>query len=117
MWCLEILQRHYRALNARDKARVDGLFAPVGRISKILNARQISAGMDDLFAMPKPSLKGSHITLTRRGVGVWARNREIKKRRHDVFLTKLFLTAGIIVVVTEVAKRSDKFGGLIAARR
>ena len=31
------------------------------------------------------------------------------------FLTKLFLTAGIIVVVTEVAKRSDKFGGLIAA--
>lgn len=64
VWCLEILQRHYRALNARDKARVDGLFAPVGRISKILNARQISAGMDDLFAMPKPSLKGSHITLS-----------------------------------------------------
>ena len=31
------------------------------------------------------------------------------------FLTKLFLTAGIIAVVTEVAKRSDKFGGLIAA--
>ena len=31
------------------------------------------------------------------------------------FLTKLFLTAGIIVVVSEVAKRSDKFGGLIAA--
>ena len=31
------------------------------------------------------------------------------------FLTKLFLTAGIIVVVTEVVKRSDKFGGLIAA--
>ncbi|MEC7512602.1 MAG: glutathione binding-like protein [Pseudomonadota bacterium] len=64
VWCLEILQRHYRALNARDKAHVDGLFAPVGRISKILNARQISAGMDDLFAMPKPSLKGSHITLS-----------------------------------------------------
>ena len=64
VWCLEILQRHYRALNAREKARVDALFAPVGRISKILNARQISAGMDDLFAMPKPSLKGSHITLS-----------------------------------------------------
>ena len=31
------------------------------------------------------------------------------------FLTKLLLTAGTIVVVTEVAKRSDKFGGLIAA--
>ena len=31
------------------------------------------------------------------------------------FLTKLFVTAGIIVLVTEVAKRSDKFGGLIAA--
>ena len=31
------------------------------------------------------------------------------------FLTKLFLTAGIIAAVTEVAKRSDKFGGLIAA--
>ena len=31
------------------------------------------------------------------------------------FLTKLFLTAGIIVLVTEIAKRSDKFGGLIAA--
>ena len=31
------------------------------------------------------------------------------------FLTKLFLTAGIIVVITEVAKKSDKFGGLIAA--
>ena len=30
-------------------------------------------------------------------------------------LTKLFLTAGIITVITEVAKRSDKFGGLIAA--
>lgn len=30
-------------------------------------------------------------------------------------LTKLFLTAGIIVVITEVAKKSDKFGGLIAA--
>ena len=31
------------------------------------------------------------------------------------FLTKLFLTAGIIVLVTEIVKRSDKFGGLIAA--
>ena len=31
------------------------------------------------------------------------------------FLTKLVVTAGIIVLVTEVAKRSDKFGGLIAA--
>ena len=31
------------------------------------------------------------------------------------FLTKLFLTAGIIAAVTEVAKRSDKYGGLIAA--
>ena len=64
VWCLEILQRHYRALDVRDKSRVDALFAPVGRISKILNARQISAGMDDLFAMPKPSLKGAHIALS-----------------------------------------------------
>ncbi len=31
------------------------------------------------------------------------------------FLTKVLLTASIIVLVTEVAKRSDKFGGLIAA--
>tara|TARA_B100001093_G_C26231843_1_gene760550 strand:- start:181 stop:531 length:351 start_codon:yes stop_codon:yes gene_type:complete len=30
-------------------------------------------------------------------------------------LTKLFLTSGIIVVITEIAKRSDKFGGLVAA--
>lgn len=28
---------------------------------------------------------------------------------------KLFFTAGLIVLITEVAKRSDKFGGLIAA--
>ena len=30
-------------------------------------------------------------------------------------LVKLFCTAGLIVLITEVAKRSDKFGGLIAA--
>ena len=30
-------------------------------------------------------------------------------------LTKLFITAGIIVLITEIAKRSDKFGGMIAA--
>ena len=30
-------------------------------------------------------------------------------------LTKLFVTAGIIVLVTEIAKRSDKLGGMIAA--
>ena len=43
---------------------VDALFAPVGKISKILSARPISADMDDLYDLPKPSLKGSHITLT-----------------------------------------------------
>ncbi|EJW20573.1 hypothetical protein IMCC14465_16980 [alpha proteobacterium IMCC14465] len=30
-------------------------------------------------------------------------------------ILKVFLTAGIIVLITEIAKRSDKFGGLIAA--
>tara|TARA_Y100000022_G_C13003865_1_gene263588 strand:+ start:176 stop:526 length:351 start_codon:yes stop_codon:yes gene_type:complete len=30
-------------------------------------------------------------------------------------LTKLFFTAGVIVLITEIAKRSDKFGGMIAA--
>ena len=30
-------------------------------------------------------------------------------------LTKLFITAGFIVLITEIAKRSDKFGGMIAA--
>ena len=28
---------------------------------------------------------------------------------------KLFVTAGFIVMITEIAKRSDKFGGMIAA--
>ena len=64
VWCPEILKRHYRELNVRDKALIDTLFAPVGRISKILNARQISARTDDLFAMPKPSLKGTYIALS-----------------------------------------------------
>ena len=30
-------------------------------------------------------------------------------------ISKYFLTAVVVVVVSEVAKRSDKFGGLIAA--
>ncbi len=30
-------------------------------------------------------------------------------------LTKLFVTAGFIVLITEIAKRNDKFGGMIAA--
>ena len=30
-------------------------------------------------------------------------------------LTKLFVTAAFIVLITEIAKRSDKFGGMIAA--
>lgn len=30
-------------------------------------------------------------------------------------LVKLFFTAGLIVLITDVAKRSNKFGGLIAA--
>jgi len=30
-------------------------------------------------------------------------------------LTKLFVTAGLIVLITEIAKRSDKFGGMVAA--
>mgnify|MGYP001158688579 FL=1 len=30
-------------------------------------------------------------------------------------LTKLFVTASFIVLITEIAKRSDKFGGMIAA--
>ena len=30
-------------------------------------------------------------------------------------LTKLFVTAGLIVLITEIAKRSDKFGGMLAA--
>ena len=30
-------------------------------------------------------------------------------------LTKLFFTAGFIVLITEMAKRSDKCGGMIAA--
>ena len=30
-------------------------------------------------------------------------------------ISKYFLTAIVVVVVSEVAKRSDKFGGLIAA--
>ena len=28
---------------------------------------------------------------------------------------KLFITAGFIVLITEIARRSDKFGGMIAA--
>ena len=28
---------------------------------------------------------------------------------------KLFITAGFIVLITEIAKRSDKFGGMVAA--
>ncbi|MGB2066343.1 MAG: DUF3147 family protein [Candidatus Puniceispirillaceae bacterium] len=31
------------------------------------------------------------------------------------YLTKLVITAALIVLITEVAKLSDKFGGLIAA--
>jgi F0F1-type ATP synthase assembly protein I len=31
------------------------------------------------------------------------------------FLTKIFVSALVIAVVTEVAKRSDQYGGLIAA--
>ena len=30
-------------------------------------------------------------------------------------ITKYFLTAGVVVLVSEVAKRSDKLGGLVAA--
>ena len=30
-------------------------------------------------------------------------------------ITKYLVTAGVVVVVSEVAKRSDKLGGLIAA--
>ena len=30
-------------------------------------------------------------------------------------LTKLFVTAGLIVLISEIAKRSDKFGGMISA--
>ena len=30
-------------------------------------------------------------------------------------LTKLFVTAGLIVLVSEIAKRSDKFVGMVAA--
>ena len=30
-------------------------------------------------------------------------------------LTKFFVTAGFIVLITEIAKRSDKFGGMLAA--
>ena len=30
-------------------------------------------------------------------------------------ITKLFVTAGFIVLITEIAKRSDKFGGMVAA--
>lgn len=30
-------------------------------------------------------------------------------------LTKLFITASLIVLISEIAKRSDKFGGMIAA--
>ena len=84
----------------------DGLFAPVGKISKILNARQISAGMDDLFAMPKPSLKGTHITLSRRGLAFGRATKKLRAADMMFFLTKLFLTAGIIVVITEVAKKA-----------
>ena len=29
--------------------------------------------------------------------------------------TKLFVTAGLIVLISEIAKRSDKFGGMLAA--
>lgn len=64
VWCLEILQRRYQALNLRDRKRVDALFAPVGGISKILTAKQISAGMDKMFDVPKASLKGTHIRLS-----------------------------------------------------
>jgi hypothetical protein len=64
IWCLEVLQREYRALNARERDRVNKLFAPVGKISKILTARSISADMDDLYDLPKASLKGSHIKLS-----------------------------------------------------
>ena len=31
------------------------------------------------------------------------------------YLAKLLLTSGLIVLITEVVKRSDKFGALIAA--
>ena len=31
------------------------------------------------------------------------------------YLSKLLLTSAVIVLVTEVVKRSDKFGALIAA--
>ena len=30
-------------------------------------------------------------------------------------ITKYLLTAGIVVLVSEIAKRSDKLGGLVAA--
>ncbi|HEY3433659.1 MAG TPA: DUF3147 family protein [Rhodocyclaceae bacterium] len=30
-------------------------------------------------------------------------------------ITKYFLTAGVVVLVSELAKRSDKFGGFVAA--
>jgi len=40
---------------------------------------------------------------------------KIEARNMVFYLTKLVITAALIVLITEVAKLSDKFGGLVAA--
>jgi len=46
---------------------------------------------------------------------VSAKGMKIEARNMVFYLTKLVITAALIVLITEVAKLSDKFGGLVAA--
>lgn len=52
VWCLEILQRDYRALSNEAREKVDGLFATHGGLAP-LATEPVSAAMDALYQLPR----------------------------------------------------------------
>ena len=55
-------------------------------------------------------LKACNITIVKETL-----NNSFKRFFMIFYITKVLFTSVIIVLVTEIAKRSDKFGGLVAA--
>jgi glutathione S-transferase len=52
VWCREVLQREFGALDDDARARVDGLFEPAGGLAALHEDGTIASGMDAAFELP-----------------------------------------------------------------
>ena len=54
VWCLQVLRRAWRELDAEARAQITAQLAPYGGLAALDSGADVDAGLDALYTLPKP---------------------------------------------------------------